>query len=276
MAGLLPAQIGHRIRSLRLAAGLSRAALADRLGVDISSVAGWENGKRLPRDHVRARLAALLGCALEELMASEPGEANSVSLVDVTVEYPALFVDLIRNTRRSLRAVRLTTPYASTHNVFTEARTLIAERLAAATLEVQRVEIFYSLERLQESLHNILRHDGKPYYVRAYCLGVSEVAPSLGGYVFDDAEFVVGGYWSGMPPPGSQALRLSGPAVTAFFRNYWREAWGRGTLLNPHGAHDLSQVQKVAQSLGLPARRWGRFVEEARELDIGDGAPPMI
>lgn len=40
--------IGRNVRKLRLEAGISQAALADRLGVDRSYVSGLEQGQRNP------------------------------------------------------------------------------------------------------------------------------------------------------------------------------------------------------------------------------------
>lgn len=270
--------IGSRIRRLREAKGLSRNQLAHRISVDVSSIAGWEGGKRLPRETIRTRLARTLDCELSLLFSQEAEamEPTSVSIINVTSEFPDVFAECARNVRHTVRAVRLSSPYCTAVNVQAEARRIISERIIAGTLEVQRAEIFYTLERLKEALSNILRYDGKAYYVKAYCVGLTEVAPFVGAYAFDDSELIIGGYWTGYPPQGQPVMRITGPAVKVFFQSYWGEIWGRGTLLNTHGAHDLSAVKEVALKMGLPVRKWGRFMEEASSLEIGDGAPPLV
>lgn len=270
--------IGRRIRYLRETKGLSRAALARKIDVDISSIAGWESGKRLPRDTVRIRLARALDCELTELLSplKETAEPSTVSLLDVSKDFPAIFAERARDTRHIIRTVRLASPYSTTLNVQTEARRIVGERLVAGTLEVQVLEIFYSLDRLKETLSNILRYDGRPYYVKACCVGLTEVAPFLGGFCFDDADVFVGGYWTGYPPQSQPVMRIRGPAIKTFFQSYWKEAWQRGVMLNAHGARDLSIVRETAMAMGLPGKHWKRFQEEARALDIGDGAPPNI
>lgn len=270
--------VGHRIRRLRQAKGLSRVDLAHKIGVDVSSIAGWESGKRLPRETIRLSLARTLECDLPTLLSpeEEPSLTASVSLLNVATEFPHAFAECARNARHIMRAVRFSSPYCTTVHVQTEARRIITERLLAGTLEVQRVEIFYSLDRLKEMLSNILRYDAKPYYAKAYCVGLTDVAPFLGGYSFDDNEIFLGGYWTGIPPQGHPIVRISGSAIRIFFRAYWSEIWGRGTLLNAHGAHDLSVVKDVAVKMGLPPRRWKNFVEEATTLEIGDLAPPLV
>jgi transcriptional regulator with XRE-family HTH domain len=272
------APIGRRIRHLRETKGLSRAALARKIEVDVSSIAGWESGKRLPRDAVRARLADALDCELSELLSplKETVEPSTVTLLDVSKDFPALFADSARSVRHTIRTMRLASPYSTTINVQTEARQIIGERLIAGTLEVQVLEIFYTLDRLKESLSNILRYDGRPYYVKACCVGMKEIAPFLGGFGFDDADVFVGGYWSGYPPQNHPVLRLRGPAIKTFYKSYWKEAWQRGAMLNAHGGHDLSVVRETALAMGLPSRQWKHFVDEARSLDIGDGAPPNL
>jgi hypothetical protein len=144
------------------------------------------------------------------------------------------------------------------------------------TIEVQRIEIYYTLERLKETLSNILRYDGLPFYVKACCIGLKEPGPFLGGYGFDDREVMLGAYRAAMPPQGYNVLHLRGPVVSGFFRSHWNEMWPHGTLLNPHGTRDLSMVRSVAVGLGLPPRQWHRFLDDAATLDIGDGAPPLV
>ena len=273
-----PRAIGLRLRRLREAKGLSRSQLARKIEVDVSSIAGWEGGKRLPREAVRTRIARALDCELSALLSPEPDAVapTTVSILNGTSEYPALFAECARKVQRTLRALRLASPYCTTVRVQTEARRIICERILAGTLEVQRVEIFYTLARLKECLSNILRYDGKAYYVKAYCVGLTEVAPFFGAYAFDDDDILIGGDWTGYPPPGQPVMRITGPAMRVFFTSYWKEIWGRGTLLNPHGGRDLFAVKAVALKMGLTARQWRHFVEEAFSLEPGDGAAPLI
>ena len=268
--------IGRRIRHLRETKGLSRAALARKINVDVSSIAGWEGGKRLPRDTVRTRLARALDCEVAELLSpfKEIAEPSTVDVIDVSKDFPALFADRARSVRHTMRTLRLASPYSTTVNVQTDARRIIGERLIAGTMEVQVLEIFYTLDRLKETLCNILRYDGRRYYVKACCVGLKEVAPFLGGFGFDDGDIFVGGYWTGSPPQGQPVMRIRGPAIKIFLQSYWKEAWQRGIILNAHGGRDLSIMKDTAISMGLPSRNWKRFLEEARALDIGDGAPP--
>lgn len=275
---ITPATLGLKIRRLREAKGLSRALLARKIGVDVSSIAGWESGKRLPRDTVRNKLARTLDCPLDELMSPhlDSWEPARVALFDVSEEYPAVFADCARKAKKIIRCTRLSSPYSTTCNIQTEGRRIIGERLLKGDLMVQRVEIFYTLERLKEVLHNILIYDGKPYYAQAYCIGLKEIAPFVGAWCFDDIDILVGGYWRGFPPLAQPVMRISGPPVKSFFLAYWKEIWEHGTMLNVRGARDLSAVRKTALAMGLPARRWARFVEEARALEIGDGAPPFV
>jgi hypothetical protein len=69
---------------------------------------------------------------------------------------------------------------------------------------------------------------------------------------------------------------MSGGPFQTFFGEYWDEIWRRGTLLNISGSHDLRAIKAIAYTLGLPRNNWKKFVEEARGLRIGDGAPPLV
>jgi hypothetical protein len=64
--------------------------------------------------------------------------------------------------------------------------------------------------------------------------------------------------------------------IGSFFESHWNDIWSHGTLINPRGARDLDAVRDIAITLGLPPRRWSRFMDEAAALDIGDGAPPLL
>ena len=271
--------VGARIKRLREARGISRRELASQLRVDVTALAAWELGKYLPRDGHRAMLARALGIDLDSLLRREPDRVPqpiAAALLDTTEQLPEVLVELTRRARKKLRALRLAAPYATTPHVQQQWRTLVSERLLSRTIEVHRVEIFYDLRRLKEALSNILRYDGCAYFVKSFCPGLTEVAPAMGGYFFDDEEFLLGAYWTNVPPPRRSGLRLSGTPFREFFEAYWDAIWQRGALLNHGGAHDLSAVRTLALQLGLPPRKWKSFVEEASELKIGDGAPPLV
>jgi transcriptional regulator with XRE-family HTH domain len=267
------------MRRLREAKGLSRRNLAETLRIDVTSLVGWEGGVRLPRDGIRKRLARLLDTNIETLFAGthgyEPAPLKAVAL-DTIGELPDLLIQHTRGAHKLVRALRLSAPYVTPAHVQTEWRTLISERILDGTLEVQRIEVFYDLRRLQEVLSNIIRYDGRHYFVKSHCAGIKEIVPAFGAYIFDNDEFLLGAYWTGVPPSNKPSLRLSGAPFQTFFNAYWEEIWRRGTYLNIQGAHDLSVVRELACKLGLRPDDWERFVEEARMLEIGDGAPPLV
>ena len=54
--------------SARTKAGLSQAAVAERLGISAASVCQWETGKNLPRSDKLIEIADLYGCTIDELL----------------------------------------------------------------------------------------------------------------------------------------------------------------------------------------------------------------
>ncbi len=271
--------IGARIKRLRETRGLSRGEVAAQLQVDVTAVAAWETAKYLARVRNREQLARVLGVDLETLFTGDADRDSppiTATLIDTMEHMPKMLVELTKRARQKLRALRLAAPYTTAAHVQKEWRALVSERLLSGTFEVQRIEIFYNLRRLQETLSNILRYDGRAYWVKSYCPGLAEVVPAMGGYFFDDDEFLLGAYWTGVPPQHRPGLRVSGAPFRTFFQGYWDEIWRRGALLNMSGTHDLSAVRTVALQLGLQPKKWKSFVEEARALTIGDGAPPLI
>ena len=51
---------------------MSQQELAQELGVDQSTVSLWESGKTMPRANLLPKVAKLLGCTVDELLADEP------------------------------------------------------------------------------------------------------------------------------------------------------------------------------------------------------------
>lgn len=63
--------------SARSKAGLSQAAVAEKLGISSASVCQWETGKNLPRADKLPEIAALYGCTVDELLADETHPTNA-------------------------------------------------------------------------------------------------------------------------------------------------------------------------------------------------------
>jgi len=53
---------------LRDAANLTQNGLAEKLGVDRSTVAKWETGDALPRAGMLPRIASILRCSVDDLL----------------------------------------------------------------------------------------------------------------------------------------------------------------------------------------------------------------
>ena len=86
----MPLQHPHfscgRLRCLRESAGVTRTALAYHLGLTEQTVWAWESGKSVPRPSMLGAIAAVLGCAIDDLFeamnddaqAARPGRLGSV------------------------------------------------------------------------------------------------------------------------------------------------------------------------------------------------------
>lgn len=66
------------IRFFREKAGLSQAALAQKVGVSQQAVGKWERGESSPQWGMAPKLAELFGCTIDELYGLDPPreEAN--------------------------------------------------------------------------------------------------------------------------------------------------------------------------------------------------------
>jgi putative transcriptional regulator len=67
-----------KLRSLRVAAGISQRELARALGVHHSNVGYWERSGVIPRSDVLAPMAKLLGVSVEVILGENP-KAKSAS-----------------------------------------------------------------------------------------------------------------------------------------------------------------------------------------------------
>jgi transcriptional regulator with XRE-family HTH domain len=59
--------LAMRLKRLRERAGLSQPQLAQRAGVPLSTLRGWEQGRREPSLGAAAKLARAMGITLDEL-----------------------------------------------------------------------------------------------------------------------------------------------------------------------------------------------------------------
>ena len=63
------------VKQHRMRAGLRQEDIAEKLGIDRSTVAKWEAGESLPRADKLPQLARLLGCKVDDLLGD--GERDS-------------------------------------------------------------------------------------------------------------------------------------------------------------------------------------------------------
>lgn len=70
--------LGPRITSFRERAGLSQPQAAEKAGIPVGTLRGWEQGRRVPLLDAAAKLADAIGCSLDEL-AGRSSEAEPVS-----------------------------------------------------------------------------------------------------------------------------------------------------------------------------------------------------
>lgn len=60
--------IGKRLRQLRENSGLTQPELAEKLGVNQSTITRYENGTKIPTLPVAIQMADIFGCSLDSLV----------------------------------------------------------------------------------------------------------------------------------------------------------------------------------------------------------------
>jgi len=99
--------LGDRLAGAREAAGMTRAELARRMGLKLSTIGKWEDDLAEPRANRLQMLSGLLGVSLTWLLTAEgdgPGPAADVPLRDdlrnVLSEMRQVRTDLLREAER--------------------------------------------------------------------------------------------------------------------------------------------------------------------------------
>lgn len=64
-------KIGSRIRKFRIESGLKQKEMADKIGVDRTSLSSYENNKRVPDIFILCRIADVFGISLDNLIGRE-------------------------------------------------------------------------------------------------------------------------------------------------------------------------------------------------------------
>ena len=93
---------GQKLRSLRLARGLTQAELAHRAHVRERQIIRWEQGQHSPRVESISALARVLDCTVADLLTGEPDEDDDESdpVADLYKAFER-FIDHVQWGRRS-------------------------------------------------------------------------------------------------------------------------------------------------------------------------------
>ena len=65
------------LRAARLSAHLTQSKLARLLDIDQQNISRWENGRAVPRDDMKFRLAEFFGVAAADLFPWDPGNDDA-------------------------------------------------------------------------------------------------------------------------------------------------------------------------------------------------------
>ena len=60
--------MGEKLKSARLAAGLTQGQLAEKVGCQQRDISRWEAGQREPKATNLKKLALALGCSMDDLV----------------------------------------------------------------------------------------------------------------------------------------------------------------------------------------------------------------
>ena len=93
------ATFGDRLAAAREEQGLDQAQLARRLGIRLTTLAGWEEDRAEPRANKLQMLAGLLGVSITWLLSGQ-GEGPEADLMELLAELRRVRVEQARLTER--------------------------------------------------------------------------------------------------------------------------------------------------------------------------------
>lgn len=99
-----PGGMGALIRSARTSAGLTQAALAERLDTRQSVVSRWERGRDEPRLSTLARI--MRACGLSVSLSVEPDDVDRAQIREQLAMSPAQRLASVTNLSRTLATAR--------------------------------------------------------------------------------------------------------------------------------------------------------------------------
>lgn len=60
-------KLGNKLRKLRLSSSMTRQQLADMLGVTVSAVGMYEQGRRTPSDDIKVKYSMMFDMTIDEI-----------------------------------------------------------------------------------------------------------------------------------------------------------------------------------------------------------------
>lgn len=63
--------IGKKLYNLRTELGKSRKEVAKEIGISVSAIQMYENGRRIPKDNIKIRLAEYFNATVQEIFFNE-------------------------------------------------------------------------------------------------------------------------------------------------------------------------------------------------------------
>lgn len=130
--------LGTRLASARMSAGLSQAKLATLLGVTRGTITRWENGTRAPSDEDKHRLSRTLNVSIAYLM-GETDEPRPVSPATLDAQKKPASEEtgeLVELTLPSGRMIRVTQDQLDAYQAWDRKRNLDTTVAIAATLGI--------------------------------------------------------------------------------------------------------------------------------------------
>ncbi len=195
----------------------------------------------------------------------EDEERDDVQLLDMQHAFPKELVLRAKSAQKFIFDTNLSEEkprkVVSPQN---EYRIIRDSRVMKGEIGFKRVEIIYNKERFKSVLRNLIRFEGKDYYVRYY-EAPPKAIPLLHVMTFDDEYFFLGGFYPPDFPPGEEKVAfIRGGALKELLREYTQMLWLKAIPLNEGGQINWEEIKRIARRLGISLDELETMIHEIK------------
>ena len=192
------------------------------------------------------------------------GIAN-IEFLDIKVGFPQQIAQRARVAKKFILDTNLNQEIrrASTTHPQAEYRRIRDERVLKGEIAFKKVEVIFHREHLESVIRQLLRFEGREFYLRHYD-APPQAIPVLHIMSFDDEHLYLGGFYPSDPSTEEKAIYVRSKEMSEMIKEYWQVLWLRAKPLNEGRVVNWDELRRVARRLGLTDDEFDGMVSRIR------------